>query len=69
MGIAAGGFEFEHVISNAHPASAMYPALLSVASAYPKTGEEFLVAMAVGYELATRIGAASTTEVETEGFS
>ena len=68
-GIAAGDLEFEHVVSNAHPASAMFPALLSVASAFHKTGEELLVAMAVGYELATRIGAASTTEVETErGF-
>lgn len=53
MGIAAGNFEFEHVIMNARPASAMFPALLAVASAYHETGEEFLVAMAVGYEFAT----------------
>ncbi|OAP62383.1 hypothetical protein AYL99_04586 [Fonsecaea erecta] len=69
MGLAAADFEFEHVISNAHPASAMFPALFCVAAAHHKTGPELLTAMAVGYELATRIGAASTTQVESiRGF-
>ncbi|KIX95942.1 uncharacterized protein Z520_08197 [Fonsecaea multimorphosa CBS 102226] len=69
MGLAAADFEFEHVINNAHPASAMFPALLSVAAAHHKTGTELFTAMAVGYELATRIGAASTAQVESvRGF-
>lgn len=63
-GVAAGNFEFEHVIRTTHPASAMLPALLTVASAHNKSGEDFLVAMAVGYELSTRIGFACTGEVE-----
>ena len=68
-GVAAGDFEFEHVISGAHPASAVFPALLTMASRYQKSGEELLVAMAVGYEIATRIGAASTGQVESvRGF-
>ncbi|KAF2168689.1 hypothetical protein M409DRAFT_53322 [Zasmidium cellare ATCC 36951] len=63
-GVAAGCFEFEHVISTTHPASAMFPALLTVAAAYHKSGEELLTAMAVGYELCTRIGFACTKDVE-----
>ncbi|EXJ63613.1 uncharacterized protein A1O5_11374 [Cladophialophora psammophila CBS 110553] len=69
LGLAAADFEFEHVIQNAHPASAMFPALLCVAAAHHKAGKELLAAMAVGYELATRIGAASTAHVESvRGF-
>ncbi|KAK5165088.1 uncharacterized protein LTR77_009185 [Saxophila tyrrhenica] len=64
MGLAAGDFEFEHTIEGATPASSVFPALLSLSAAYNKTGEEFLAAMAVGYELATRIAAATTLEVE-----
>ncbi|KAK4504589.1 hypothetical protein PRZ48_005505 [Zasmidium cellare] len=68
-GVAAGCFEFEHVISTTHPASAMFPALLTVAAAYHKTGEQLLTAMVVGYELCVRIGFASTKEVEEQrGF-
>ncbi|KAH8807150.1 hypothetical protein F5884DRAFT_899597 [Xylogone sp. PMI_703] len=68
-GLTAGDFEFEHVISNAHPASAVFPALLTVAAAHHKTGEDFLVAITVGYELAARIKATSTTTIESEkGF-
>ncbi|KAF2158626.1 hypothetical protein M409DRAFT_34837, partial [Zasmidium cellare ATCC 36951] len=63
-GIACGDFELEHVIANAHPASAVLPALLTVAAQARSSGPEFLTAMAVGYEVATRIGAASGHEVE-----
>ncbi|KAK5945842.1 hypothetical protein PMZ80_003050 [Knufia obscura] len=69
MGFAAGDFEYNHIIEAAHPSSTVFPALLSVAAAYHKTGEELLTAMAVGYEFATRIGAATTLEVEyVKGF-
>jgi 2-methylcitrate dehydratase PrpD len=69
MGFAAGDFEYNHIIEGAHPSSTVFPALLGVAAAYHKTGEELLTAMAVGYELATRIAAATTLEVEyVKGF-
>ncbi|KIW96692.1 uncharacterized protein Z519_02083 [Cladophialophora bantiana CBS 173.52] len=69
LSLAAVDFEFEHVIQNAHPASAMFPALLCVPAAHYKTGKELLTAIALGYELATRIGAASTAQVESvRGF-
>jgi 2-methylcitrate dehydratase PrpD len=63
MGFAAADFEFEHVVSASHPASGVFPALLCVAASEHKSGKEFLSAMAVGYEFATRIGFA------TVGFS
>lgn len=53
-GIAAGDFEFEHVIENSHPASSMFPALFAVAASQHKSGLEFLTAMAVGYETVVR---------------
>lgn len=69
LGLAAADFEFEHVVANAHPASAMFPALLAVAAAHHKSGSALLTAMAVGYELAARIGATSTAGVESvRGF-
>ncbi|KAF2722541.1 2-methylcitrate dehydratase PrpD [Polychaeton citri CBS 116435] len=67
--IACEDFEFEHVIEDAHPALAMVPTLLSIAANHHISGKELLTAMAVGYELATRIGFASTAEVESvRGF-
>ncbi len=67
--LAAGDFEFEHIIEGAHPASAMFPTLLCVADAHHKTGEDLLAAMAIGYGFATRIGAATTLTAETvKGF-
>ncbi|CAJ2509375.1 Uu.00g144010.m01.CDS01 [Anthostomella pinea] len=67
--LAAGDFEFEHVIENSHPASAVLPAVLCIAAAHHKGGEEFLTALAIGYEFATRIGYATTLEAETiRGF-
>jgi 2-methylcitrate dehydratase PrpD len=59
MGFAAGNFEFEHVVSASHPASAVFPALLCVAASNHKSGKELLSAMAIGYEYATRIGFAT----------
>ncbi len=64
MGWSAADFEYEHTIEGATSASSVFPALLCVAAAHHKTGEEFLAALAVGYELATRIAAATTLGVE-----
>ncbi|KAF2498752.1 2-methylcitrate dehydratase PrpD [Lophium mytilinum] len=65
MGFAAAAFEFEHVVSASHPASGVFPALLCVAAANHKSGKEFLSAMAIGYEYATRIGFATVGFSET----
>ncbi|KFA55980.1 hypothetical protein S40293_04037 [Stachybotrys chartarum IBT 40293] len=56
MGLAAGAFEFDHVIEGSHPSSSVFPALFCVAAAYGKSGKDLLSAMAVGYEFATRLG-------------
>ncbi|KAL4879855.1 hypothetical protein BJY04DRAFT_219663 [Aspergillus karnatakaensis] len=68
-GIAAGNYQFEHVIRHAHPASSVLPALFTVASTFNTSGSDLLTAMAVGYEISSRIGLASGKKVETErGF-
>ncbi|KAG7048655.1 MmgE/PrpD family protein [Colletotrichum scovillei] len=70
-GIAAGAFQIEHVVLNAHPSSSVLPALLVYASTRntTTTGEDFLTALAAGYEVCARIGLASGASVEDErGF-
>lgn len=70
-GIAAGAFQIEHVLLNAHPSSSVLPALLVYASARnaTTTGEDFLTALAAGYKVCARIGLASGASVEDErGF-
>lgn len=68
-GIAAGAFQIEHVVLNAHPSSSVLPALLVYASTKETTGESFLTALAAGYEVCARIGLASGSSVEDErGF-
>jgi 2-methylcitrate dehydratase PrpD len=64
MGLAAGDFEFDHVIEASHPSSSMFPALLCVAAAFHRSGKELLSAMAIGYEFATRIGYATGLDAE-----
>jgi 2-methylcitrate dehydratase PrpD len=69
MRLAAGDFEFDHVIEASHPSSSVFPALLCVAAAYHKSGRDFLSAMAIGYEYSTRIGYATGVDSEEEkGF-
>ncbi|KAL2877924.1 hypothetical protein SGCOL_006874 [Colletotrichum sp. CLE4] len=70
-GIAAGAFQVEHVVLNAHPSSSVLPALLVYASTSntATTGEDFLTALAAGYEVCARIGLALGASVEDErGF-
>ena len=68
-GIAAADFEFEHAIVNSHAASSAFPAILTLAAERHCTGEELLTAMVLAYEIATRIGNASTEAVEKQrGF-
>ncbi|KAI3551758.1 hypothetical protein CABS01_04565 [Colletotrichum abscissum] len=70
-GIAAGALQIEHVVLNAHPSSSVLPALLVYASTRNTntSGEDFLTALAAGYEGCARIGLASCSSVEDErGF-
>lgn len=69
MGLSSSDFEYEHNIEGAQPASAVLPSLLCLAAEHHNTGKEFLAALGVGYELATRIAAATTLQVEeVKGF-
>jgi 2-methylcitrate dehydratase PrpD len=68
-GVAIGDFEYEHVGSNAHPAASVFPAVLALTAKLGRSGRDLLTAMVVGYEVAARIGRASTTAVESiRGF-
>jgi len=68
-GVMIGGFESEHIGHNAHPAGTVFPAAFAIADAGHKSGKEFVLAMAAGYEVVCRIGAAQTNLVEIDrGF-
>lgn len=68
-GIAIGGFELDHGAHVAHPASTVLPAALAAAELVDASGRDFLLALALGYEIACRVGAAQTRAAEDErGF-
>lgn len=46
-----------HNASVVHPATVVFPALLAIAQAYGLSGQKFIAAAVVGYEVATRVGA------------
>lgn len=68
-GVMVGGFESEHVGHTSHPAGTVTPAALAIGERDRVSGQEFLLATALGYEVVCRIGDAQTGLVETErGF-
>jgi 2-methylcitrate dehydratase PrpD len=68
-GVMVGGFESEHVGHTSHPAGTVTPAALAIAERDHSSGQDFLLATALGYEVVCRIGDAQTGAVETErGF-
>lgn len=68
-GVMIGGFESEHVGHVSHPAGTVTPAALAIAERERVSGRDFLLAMALGYEVVCRIGDAQTGRVETDrGF-
>jgi 2-methylcitrate dehydratase PrpD len=68
-GVAIGDFEYEHVGYSSHPAASVFPAVLGLTRHLGRTGADLLTAMVAGYEIAARIGRASTAKVESErGF-
>ncbi len=70
-GTMIGGFETDHafVRGSCHPSAAVFPAALAIAERDHLDGRSFIAAVAAGYELACRVGAAATRAVEDErGF-
>jgi 2-methylcitrate dehydratase PrpD len=63
-GVAVGGHELDHGGHLAHPASTVLPAALAVAEAQNAGGERLMTAIAVGYEVAARVGRAHTRAAE-----
>lgn len=68
-GVMIGGFESEHIGHVSHPAGTVSPAALAVAERDHASGADFLLAMALGYEVVCRIGDGQTAAVEIQrGF-
>lgn len=70
-GVMVGGFECDHpyLPGSCHPSGAVFPAVVAAAQQKRVDGRTFLTAMALGYELLCRVGAAATRAVEDErGF-
>ena len=66
-----GGFETDHayIRGSCHPSACAFPAALAVAERDHLDGKTFLASVALGYEVACRVGAAATRAVEdTAGF-
>lgn len=68
-GVMIGGFESEHLGHVSHPAGTVSPTALAVAERDHASGADFLLAMAMGYEVVCRIGDGQTGAVEIQrGF-
>jgi 2-methylcitrate dehydratase PrpD len=68
-GVMMGAFEAEHIGHAAHPSATVFPAALAFAEHRQASGQAFLTAMLLGYEVVCRVGAAQTRATEIErGF-
>ena len=65
-GTMIGGFETDHafVQGSCHPSAGVFPAALAIAERDHLNGKEFLVSVALGYEVTCRVGMAATRAVE-----
>ena len=65
-GTMIGSFETDHayVAGSCHPSAAVFPAALAIGERDHLGGRAFLASMALGYEVACRVGAAATRAVE-----
>ncbi len=65
-GTMIGGFETDHAFfaGSCHPSAAVFPAALAVAERDHLNGSTLLVSVALGYEVACRVGLAATRAVE-----
>jgi 2-methylcitrate dehydratase PrpD len=68
-GVMVSCFEADHSGHTAHPAGTVLPGALAVAEHLKSSGRDLVLATALGYEVACRIGDAQTRSVEDErGF-
>jgi 2-methylcitrate dehydratase PrpD len=70
-GTMIGSFETDHafVRGSCHPSAAVFPPVLAIAERDRMDGTSMLVSVALGYEVACRVGMAATRAVEDEaGF-
>ncbi|PJK19491.1 MmgE/PrpD family protein [Mycolicibacterium goodii] len=69
-GIYAHSLDFDdtHIAGGLHPGAAVIPAVLAVAERADATGAELLTALAVGYEVCCRVGAALGRGAYQRGF-
>ena len=69
-GTAIHGFEIDdaHLASSLHPGAVTIPAGLAIAEAQSASGEEFLVALAAGYEVGIRVGICAGIAHATSGY-
>ena len=65
-GTMIGGFETDHafVQGSCHPSAAVFPPALAIAERDHLDGRTLLASVALGYEVACRVGAAATRAVE-----
>ena len=65
-GTMVGGFETDHafVQGSCHPSASVFPAAFAIAERDHLDGRSFLAAVALGYEVACRVGMAATRAVE-----
>ena len=65
-GTMIGGFECDHAFiqGSSHPSAAVFPACLAIAERDHLDGGTFLLSVALGYEVACRVGLAATRAVE-----
>jgi aconitate decarboxylase len=69
-GTAIHGFELDdaHVGSSLHPGSVALPASLAIAEGEGASGEQFLMALLVGYEVGLRLGVCAGVAHSTSGY-
>jgi aconitate decarboxylase len=69
-GTAIHGFEIDdaHLASSLHPGAVILPAGLAIAEAQATSGEEFLTALAAGYEVGIRVGICAGLSHSTSGY-
>ena len=69
-GTAIHGFELDdaHVSSSLHPGAVALPASLAIAEARTSSGEQFLTALAIGYEIGLRVGICAGVTHSTSGY-
>lgn len=67
-GFSAHAYDFDDASKFVHPGCVVVPAVLALAEARDRAVDEVIAALAVGYEVAVRVGAAAGPEHRKRGF-